>query len=179
MIKCECGGEYRLVILRDFDFSPYAGLPALIPRSAQAPGLRCNKCKTETIQGPMIEILLASLAASVIAVPHRLDPAQARFLRKRLSLTQKELADRMGLDRRETVTEWETGAKPLSPQSDYILRTLVYRDLVRDWPMVEELTRGVMDRVQTRAQEDSPPPFIIDKVLRTFRDDGSHRSGGN
>lgn len=169
MTKCECGGKYKESVVKDFDFTPFAGLPVILQ---EGPGLRCSKCGDETLDGKVIDGLLDALASEVIKQPHLLNGQQARFLRKRLGLTQGELAERMGLSRRETVADWERGN--ISPQNDYILRALTFDRLSFQQSSFSQL-RGAIERVQTSHFKGTPPPFVIKNALERLRDNGHRR----
>src|SRR5438552_2620699 len=120
-IKCECGGSMRRARLKEFDFSALAGLPVIV---RDLPGLRCARCGAETLSGQVIDELLERVALELVRQEPRLRSEQARFLRKRLGLTQHELAARMALNR-QTVAKWETEREAISPQNDMALRALV------------------------------------------------------
>jgi transcriptional regulator with XRE-family HTH domain len=119
--KCECGGTFRPVTLSGFDFSRYSGLPSFLDG---APGWRCGSCRREMLTGQVINAALFLIAMLIVGFPHRLTPGFARYLRRSMQITQQELADRMGIAR-ETVANWESNHKDLSPQHDLILRVLV------------------------------------------------------
>lgn len=119
-LGCECGGELRPAIFDRYDFSGYAGFPLHV---LKVPGLRCTKCKGETIDGGVVNTVLNVVVIEIVKSPGRLDSDQARFLRRTLGATQQELADRMGIAR-ETVAKWECG-EAISPQHDLILRVIV------------------------------------------------------
>lgn len=166
-MKCTCGGELKKAKLANFDFTAYSGLPA---RLVDAPGLRCTKCSGETLDGQTIEDALMALTGAVLELQHRLDAEHARFLRKRLGMTQKELAARMGV-RRETVAEWET-SKDISPEHDYILRAIAYQHLVKERPALAAWDdwREPLEAVRKGPRPARrPAPFVIDEGLRKMR----------
>jgi DNA-binding XRE family transcriptional regulator len=119
--KCECGGTFNPVTLRNFDFSRYSGLPSFLDG---APGWRCGSCRREMLQGQVINASLFFIAMEIVCLPHRLTAEFARYLRRSMQITQQELADRMGIAR-ETVASWESRLKEISPQHDLILRVLM------------------------------------------------------
>jgi transcriptional regulator with XRE-family HTH domain len=119
--KCECGGTFKPVTLRKFDFSGYAGLPSSLDG---APGWKCDSCQREMLHGQVINASLFFIAMDIVGFPHRLTAGFARYLRRSMQITQQELADRMGIAR-ETVASWESSLKEISPQHDLILRVLV------------------------------------------------------
>jgi transcriptional regulator with XRE-family HTH domain len=119
--KCECGGTFKPITLRSFDFSRYSGLPSFLDG---APGWRCDACQREMLHGQVINASLFFIAMGIVGLPHRLSAEFARYLRRSMQITQQELADRMGIAR-ETVASWESGLKEISPQHDLILRVLM------------------------------------------------------
>src|SRR5262249_41220118 len=109
--RCECGGTFRPVTLSGFDFSRYAGLPSFLDG---APGWRCDACQRELLHGHVINVSLFLIAMEIVRFPRRLTPGFARYLRRSMQITQQELADRMGIAR-ETVANWESNLKEISP----------------------------------------------------------------
>ena len=121
MVRCECGGVLRAAMLKDFDFTSWAGFPS---RLEAVPGYRCSGCGGETVPGTVVNTILRVMGLAAIRLPHRLPGELARFVRRILQLTQLQLGDRMGVAR-ETVAQWERGEKQISPQHDLILRTIL------------------------------------------------------
>lgn len=119
--KCECGGTFKPTTLSNFDFSHHSGIPAFLD---SAPGWKCSSCGREILRGDVINASLFFIAMDIVALPHRLPAALARYLRRSMQITQQALADRMGVVR-ETVASWESRLKEISPQHDLILRVLV------------------------------------------------------
>lgn len=117
-IRCDCGGALRRVTLRGYDFSADAGLPVTL---ARAPGWRCPRCGGETLDGATIAAALSALTVAIVIKPERMTAEEARFLRKTMGATQRELAVRMSVAR-ETVAAWECGQHPISPHLDHVLR---------------------------------------------------------
>lgn len=153
--RCICGGVIRRVTLKEFDFTPLAGVPALLEN---VPGLRCDRCKGETLMGDVISEALRSIAYVMIESPDRATADEARYLRRTLQNTQQELADRMGIAR-ETVAQWERGASEISPQHDLILKTITLREVFGDpvltKPHVQQLLEALASLSSVKA---SPPP---------------------
>jgi transcriptional regulator with XRE-family HTH domain len=115
---CECGGTLRPVTLEKYDFSDYVGFKVMLHG---IPGLRCDKCRGETIIGGVVNAALNLTLMKIFEHPGRLRADEAKFLRRNLGITQEELATRMGINR-VTVAKWECGDEPISPQHDYVLR---------------------------------------------------------
>jgi len=141
-MKCECGGELRRVVLDEYDFSAEAGLPVKL---REVPALRCARCDEVVLEGAVAELGLHLVGLALVKQKELLRPEQAKYLRKLLGATQKELADRMSIAR-ETVAAWECGQKTISPQHDYILRSLAVGNFM------EELRAAVIaERAQIAA----------------------------
>jgi DNA-binding transcriptional regulator YiaG len=173
-IKCECGGTLREATLKEFDFSAFAGFPVLL---RDVPGLRCSKCKRGTIPGDLINDVLHQLAVEITKLPQRLMPQHARFLRKHLRLSQKELAKKMGIVR-ETVAKWECGDAQISPQQDFVLRAIAIAHLMKVAPQppkpsdVVSAISGVR-RGAIESDDAMPSPLIINEFLSAHRSKSS------
>jgi DNA-binding transcriptional regulator YiaG len=124
-LRCACGGALREVTLRDFDFTTLAGVAAVL---VEAPGLRCDACRGETLEGEVVNDVLAELTLRVVLTPGRLPADHARFLRRRMGLTQAALADRVGCAP-ESVARWEAGGA--SPRVDLRVRLAALAHLLR------------------------------------------------
>jgi transcriptional regulator with XRE-family HTH domain len=164
-MRCDCGGALRRVRLKAFDFTPLAGIPSELRK---VPGLRCGDCGYETVPGFVINGSLEVLALAVAQYDHRLTKELAIFLRKRLRITQQELADRMGISR-ETVAKWECGRNEISASHDMILRTLVVGSLAASlWG--EPMRKAVSAFAHVRTEPPvTPPPFVLEKELESLR----------
>lgn len=171
--KCECGGTYRRVKLPSYDFSGFAGLPVEL---RDAPGLRCDACSGVALDGEIINAALLLLTQQILGLPRVLSPDEAKFLRKRLQLSQKALAERMHIQR-ETVAAWECGQKPLSPQHDYILRGLHFGAQLPAGvaPFPRDLMEEALGRVHAAGKiPPKPEPFIIAAELKGLRKTAVH-----
>lgn len=158
---CECGGRLRPAILRDYDFSGYAGMPV---RLEAVPGLRCAACAGEALEGGAINLLLKIMVVEIAKKSERLTADEAKFMRRILMGTQQELATRMGIAR-ETVAKWECG-ETISPQHDLILRIFVLAPLVREeGPIVPvALVRELVSRL-SNVRVAPPEPRRIPVVV--------------
>lgn len=170
-LKCECGGTLSSTTLRSFDFSAYAGLPVLV---AETPGLRCQKCDSETLDGETISVLLQQLAMLLMSESRRLTAAEAKFLRKRMRLTQAQLAERMGVVR-ETVADWERGASVISSQHDFMIRAIFASSIMHDSDN-HSVSKGVVDAVaktmhavRQTSPMPLPEPHVIQQALGRMR----------
>lgn len=91
MLCVTCGRKtMRTAFAKDFDLTPYAGLPATVTDMRIQ---RCSNCGAETVDGKDIGLMLDKLVVAVVQ-RHELTGEEARFLRKSLKLTQKEPADK-------------------------------------------------------------------------------------
>lgn len=171
--NCECGGSYSHVTLPSYDFSGFAGLPVEL---RGAPGLRCDACGSAALDGQIISAALLLLTQQILRLQRVLSPEEAKFLRKRLQLSQKALAERMHIQR-ETVAAWECGQKPLSPQHDYILRGLHFAAQLPAGaaPFSHDLMAEALGRVHVA---DKTPlktePFIIAAELDRLSKEAIH-----
>lgn len=172
-LKCACGGTYRRVKVERYDFTGLAGLPAEL---RDAPVLRCDKCGETALEGAVINAALLALTQQILMLPRILTPAEAKYLRKSLQLSQKDLAGRMGVIR-ETVAAWETGLKPLSPQHDYILRGLHFGAHLPAGvqPFPQDTHEQALGRVHAAAKTPpQPEPFVIAAELARLRNVAVH-----
>jgi transcriptional regulator with XRE-family HTH domain len=87
-----------------------SGLPGVILLGVEV--RRCQGCGAEEVAIPRIEEL------------HRLAPAEIKYLRKWLGWSGVDFARHMGTTP-ETVSRWEQGRVPMSPQADRLLRLMV------------------------------------------------------
>ncbi len=119
MLCASCGNKTKkATFVRGYDLSSWAGLPAKATRMRVC---RCSTCGAETVHANDLEATLDALVSTVVHLPKRLTGAEARFLRARLQLTQKQLAERMGINA-ITISDWERGDRPISSEHDFILR---------------------------------------------------------
>ena len=139
-IRCECGGELRPTKFDVYDFSDYVGFKVTV---SGADGFKCTKCGGETVDGSLVNAVMTYTIVQVAKSPRLLNGAEARFLRHSLHATQEELARNMGIDR-VTVADWERGAKQISPQHDFILRTFAMSWMVAENLITPEHMREVL-----------------------------------
>ncbi len=146
MLCANCGkNAKRAVVVERFELTAFAGVPSVVERMRVQ---RCRACGHETVAGPDLERALDLLTVTVASRDGRLSGDEARFLRKRLGLTQKELGERMGANK-ITISDWERGAETISTAHDYILRGLVLSPLASKSPS----SRSSRARVEQRISE--------------------------
>jgi len=85
---------------------------------------RCPSCAEYEVVFPRVLQLHQVLAAAILRKRSALVPQEARFLRNILLWSEDDLAQHMGVSP-ETVSRWETGAEPMAPTADRLLRLLV------------------------------------------------------
>lgn len=135
-------------------------------------GGRCWRVKGQSADEVLIAVgvlnfAIDALALGVAKAPVRVDGPSARFLRKRMGLTQAELAAEMGVDR-VTVAKWET-TDPIAPHHDFILKTMMLQRFVH-WRMIPAnvlLEAKVVKTEQPRAPANSAMLQAITKQLRS------------
>jgi putative zinc finger/helix-turn-helix YgiT family protein len=120
MTCLDCGGALKVAR------APYrytdSGLPGVVLLGVEV--RRCQKCGAEEVGIPRIEDLHRLMAQAVIRRPHRLAPAEIKYVRKWLGWSGVDFARHMGTTP-ETVSRWEQGRVPMSPQADRLLRLMV------------------------------------------------------
>lgn len=163
--KCTCGGTMGSAMLVNFNLKPYLGIVVM---AKSLVGYRCDQCGFEAIDGEQMMRVAAQTATLIVALPQRLSREHAQYLRKYLDLTQKELAERMGITRK-TVSEWESKGGRISPQNDLILRTLAFAKLSaaeRSLSPLRELAQKI-SHVRTAAPRASRTPLELEGLDAT------------
>lgn len=121
-MTCEECGQRMTVDTHAVRRYAFGGLPHVELHGVEV--ARCPSCGTEDVGIPRIEQLHHVLAVHFINQTRMLAPTEVRFLRKKLGLSTVDFAQCMGVSR-ETVTRWETGANPIGPVADRLVRLLV------------------------------------------------------
>jgi putative zinc finger/helix-turn-helix YgiT family protein len=121
-MKCEECGALMTVERNGVRRYVIGGLPHVELHGVEVS--QCQQCGTEEVGIPRIEQLHRALAAAFVRQPRMVASAELRFLRKHLGLSAGDFARMMGVTR-ETVSRWETGAKPMGSVADRLLRLLV------------------------------------------------------
>lgn len=165
-MNCECGGTLEESTLATYDFSPLVGFAVELQH---VPGLRCTKCHRTLLDGHVINLVLQLLMVAVTTQPGRLQRVQAKFLRKRLRMSQQALADRMNVAR-ETVAKWECGDSEISPHHDFILRAVVIGCVLGETsqPLDREAISEALREVHRETPLTTPSPFLMDLTHQHF-----------
>lgn len=160
-MKCnECGGpvttEHNAVRRYDMGGLPHVQLHGV--------GVtRCAACGKEGVVIPRIGQLHRVLSRAFVSQRRMLAPAEIRFLRKHIGLSTDDFAQRMGVTR-ETVSRWETGAKPMGGQADRLVRLIVLTHEPPESYAVDDLLREL---------DDTPAPKRLASVaVQNSRDAG-------
>jgi putative transcriptional regulator len=141
MICDDCGEQVITVrnAVRRYDIG---GLPHVELHGVEV--TRCEGCGKEGVAIPRIGQLHRVLAAGLVTQQRMLAPVEIRFLRKHSGLSMAEFAQMMGVAR-ETVSRWETGAKPMGAVADRLLRLLVLTHEPTENYIVDDLLRELND----------------------------------
>jgi putative zinc finger/helix-turn-helix YgiT family protein len=116
---------------------PYGNLPGTLLTGIEV--RHCSCCGDEAIHIPRMEELYGTLVRAVAHKPGRLDGAEVRFLRARVGWTANDLARHFGTDP-ATVGRWESGAQPMEPHLEMLLRVVATRlEPISDYGEVERL----------------------------------------
>ncbi|MBI4537145.1 MAG: helix-turn-helix domain-containing protein [candidate division NC10 bacterium] len=122
MMRClDCGTRMRAHRNRTIPY-PESGIPNLWLKGITV--YRCRRCAAELPEIPNSRRLHRGIADWLAQEPRPLSGPEFRFLRKQMGLRAQDLAEIVGVQR-ESVTRWETGAEPIGPPSDRLIR-LVY-----------------------------------------------------
>jgi putative zinc finger/helix-turn-helix YgiT family protein len=106
---------------------------------------RCPRCGDVRPTIPYPEELHRLIAQALVGKRTRLLADEVVFLRGTLAWSAKDFARHMGVAP-ETVSRWESGAIPIGPQADRLLRLLVVQGrLTIDYPL-ERLAEIDMER---------------------------------
>ncbi|MGD0092118.1 MAG: type II TA system antitoxin MqsA family protein [Planctomycetota bacterium] len=120
-MKCfECGTEMK--VSRETRRDKESGLPNVTLKNVEV--RRCLACGAEDVVIPRIEELHRLLAKALLHKPGRLTGPEVRYLRKYLGWSSEDFAACMGVVR-ETISRWENGHEPMSPQAERLLRLAV------------------------------------------------------
>jgi putative zinc finger/helix-turn-helix YgiT family protein len=142
-MKCdECGGPVTTErnAVRRYEIG---GLPHVELHGVEV--TTCGSCGNEEIGIPRIGELHRVLAQTFVTQHRMLAPVEIRFLRKHIGLSASDFAPMMGVSR-ETVSRWETGAKPIGAVADRLLRLLVFTHQPTESYAVDDMLRELNDR---------------------------------
>lgn len=160
-MKCEeCGGQMateRNAVIR----YNLGGLPHVVLQGVEV--RKCESCGKEDIAIPRMAQLHHVLAMLLVKQPRMLAPNEIRFLRKHTGCSTGEFAQIIGVSR-ETVSRWETGAQPMGPVADRLLRVVVLtHERTEDYAAKDKQeAEAVMDLLESL--NDSPTPDDLKPV---------------
>lgn len=120
-LRCQCGGMLQAGVAPTFDFSPLAGVPAVLK---EAPCLRCQLCGARTLRGEFIEAVFADLTRALLQNLGPLHSVTFKYLRKELRLGPQELAQKLEVSS-SVVRDWECGRTPIPQEAAQRLRAFV------------------------------------------------------
>lgn len=125
ILKCERCDRVMKPTVKDYRY-PESGLPNVLLQ-----GLRvyvCESCQSKTPEIPNLLQLHRVIAKALLTKPALLTGPEVRFLRRHVGLKAAEFADQLGTTP-VTVSRWETGATPIDPKTDRLIRLLCVRKL--------------------------------------------------
>jgi DNA-binding transcriptional regulator YiaG len=143
-------------MVEGFDASSIVGLETVV--LDRAPVLKCDSCGHLMFEGRVVDAIMRELAAFIIRQGDELQPREVRFLRELMTMTQGELATRLGIQR-ATVNRWERGEESVRTIQSLALRTLAAWSL--DDPV---LARAVGEPVRQPVTKRSVPPYRLEGV---------------
>jgi putative zinc finger/helix-turn-helix YgiT family protein len=130
------------------DSYPYdaCGLPGITLVGVEVS--RCPECGETEVSIPNIEGLHRAIARVLARKPHRLTPAEIRFLRKYLGFSGGDFAEHVGVVP-ETVSRWENGATAMGLTAERLLRWMVVtREPLSEYPLDMLRVMGEQDTVR-------------------------------
>jgi putative zinc finger/helix-turn-helix YgiT family protein len=156
-IKCDvCGkGRFRSRILDRYEAGPLVGLERVT--LVHVPAHVCTACGAVIVDGAVLERAMQELTVVLIESDGALLPAEVRFLRNALDLTQELLAERLGVHR-TTVARWEIGEVRIGQAESMALRALAAMRLFAEKPT---LAREVARNFAKPGTARSAPPHEI------------------
>ncbi|HEX8114146.1 MAG TPA: YgiT-type zinc finger protein [Kofleriaceae bacterium] len=119
---------------------------------------RCESCGAERVQIPNMGPLHRAIARAIAHKPARLVPAEVRFLRDHLELSNKDFAALMGVTP-EQASRW-TSSEPIGVPAERFLRTLALLG-----PGVVSLDQGD-DREDDSLPDPELSPSLFKALLR-------------
>jgi len=111
---------------------------------------RCRHCGEHEAIIPRVEQLHVAIAATIARKPPRLLPEEIRFLRRHLGWSGGDFAAHLGVSR-ETVSRWETGATPMGPVAERLLRLAAVTRLPGESDTLSVLRHVARGRPSTRS----------------------------
>lgn len=122
----------------------------------------CNRCKTRVPEFPAIMGLHCLIALDLLRKPSLLSGEEIRFLRKMAGLSQKDLAEIMGIDVTRP-SKWE--ATSAGKESDRLMRTVFLLGMIRR--IVEGKDPGA---IKSLAAEKFIRELDVNDVLKSIED---------
>lgn len=117
----KCGHEMTLIKSKPYHYTE-SGLDNIFLYGIALS--RCKKCREEIVTIPNIKGLHLAIGRNLVCKQEMLTGAEARFLRKELTLKSKDIAAALSM-KPETYSRWENEKQSVSPTCDKQLR-LVY-----------------------------------------------------
>jgi len=102
--------------------------------------------------------MFRNLLVAVAGKPEELEGQDLKFIRKQLGMTQDAFARFIRTDKTK-ISKWETGADPIGPQSDLLIRAIavsLYEDVSK------EIAKHTVEQFQNIAAEHTIKGFCVD-----------------
>lgn len=142
-VKCsKCGSSTMTKTIGDHVYRE-SGLEIRLRSIAK---LDCANCGSMRVQIPQIGPLHRAIAAALAFKPARFEPAEVRFLRDHLELSNSQFADLMGVSPSQS-SRWTT-TDAIGQQAERFLRMLAVLGPNHVRPAAEELVRTIEKLVE-------------------------------
>lgn len=159
-MKClECGKVLRATRPKTYTYRE-SGLESVL-----LTGIRvyvCPGCEAQFPEIPNIVGLHQLIASHLTRKAAPLTGAEFRFLRKEIGLKAKDLARCLGVTD-VSLSRWETGASPINPAADRLLRTLYSLRTVQAGRAIEpqKFVTAFLEDLKRIATVKAPRPLYI------------------
>lgn len=125
-VECPVCGSQEVECHKEDQGTPLLGMRSVLIRNAEV--CVCPDCGERTTAFPNHRVLLREIARNLICLQRTLRAEEFRALRNFLSLSQAELASKIGVTN-VSVSRWETEAVGVDVAADKLLRLMAAQKL--------------------------------------------------
>jgi putative transcriptional regulator len=149
-MKCPACGTAKMAATQGAYKYDESGLPNVTLLNVTI--RKCAHCGEEAVEIPAISQLHEVLATAIVRKESELTSDEFRFLRKYLGYSSADFAKLIDVQP-ETISRWETGAKPISSLADRLIRMLIVKE-----KRVENYPVDVLAKI--KAMPEAPRPQL-------------------
>lgn len=160
-----CGSDETKVQLKSIKINRF-GLTNVTLQNVEH--ITCEDCGNTTQSLPKYNLIMKQLQISLASCNRPLTGKEFAFLRDKLGLTGKQVAEKLGVTN-VSVSRWEKEHKTLSPMADRLIRAFT----------LEKINSVSISEVVERISENGDPEIYLDvddfKDVATFRHTSGYR----